>query len=183
MKHYFAGSEADRDRTSIALYAPTDATVVFFSPDGSDEQIWLRPAAHPNILVTIFHTVPEVKLGQKVQAGQRIGHHSGMSWSDMQVSIHGLLTERYVSYFDVMGDELFQYFSRLGFKRSDFIISQAQRDADPLQCKFGPSALTRTGEFAQEEPRDKAYVELRSDPSRAPAQPPVQNQPRQEGLQ
>lgn len=165
MKHYFAGSESDPDPSSINIYAPFDGTVVFFSPDGEDVQTWIRPDGYPNAIAMIFHTVPDVKIGQKVKSGQRIGHHSGKSWSDIQIAIHGLFNTRHVSYFDVMTDDVFGYYAKLGFKRSDFIIDKAQRDANPLQCNLNPSALTKTAAFKQDEPRDKAYVILRKDPA------------------
>lgn len=145
--------------------APFDGTVALVVSDNPGEQVWLRPDSHPQYLVEIFHMRRNqgIKHGTRIRAGQKIGHHfNGESQSDMLVTMHGVWKRRNISYFDVITDEVFAQYQALGIKeRSDFIISKEERDRNPLKCGWSP---TKTALFKEDEPRDSAFVELRSRP-------------------
>jgi|GEM_PF-550523 len=178
MKHYFMYNQDIQDRTTIKIYSPVNGTIMFTIPDGQDKQIWIRPDNYPQYSIRIYHTkpLPGVSRGTKVTAGQHIAYHSRNNTnSDIQVGITGLWRNRFVSYFEVMADEVFAEYQKLGFKdRSDFIISKEARDADPLACRFG---FGGTGLFKTERPNEVVRLRPAGQPAgQIPAQAQQQTQ-------
>lgn len=173
MKHYFSGDESE-DRTTIELYAPMDGKIVLNMSDDPGHQVWIRPSGYPQYLVIIYHAklINGLGTGTTIRSGMLIGHLGGnTSWSDMQIAELGFFRHRFISYFDVMTDQVFSEFQDLGFaSRQDFILSKSERDARPLRCGFG---FFKTGSFIEEDAFEDAYVLLRKDQF----QPEQQNQP------
>lgn len=173
MKHYFnveADSSAGAD---VALYAPFDGQVVLQFGDNPGQQIWLRPDRYPQYVAIIFHGQlnPGLKIGSRLQAGEHIGIHVEHPASDIQIAKYGIFRHRFVSYFDVMTDEVFEEYRVRNPElvgRQQFVFTKAERDARPLSCSWSP---TKTGLFKSEEPFDQAAVRL------APAQPQSQAWP------
>lgn len=152
MKHYFNAkrteeieklisqnngfSPAPDGQTDRPIYSPVDGEIIDIASEqmGADEQIYIRPDAYQKFTIRLFHiyTSPGIKSGSKVKAGQKIGVIGQYQNTDVVVTIG---RNNYVSYFEIMPDELFAKYQALGIKnRSDLIISKATRDANPLQC-------------------------------------------------
>ena len=78
--------------------------------------------------------------GSTVTSGQQLGHarmdNDGSVTHDFDIGAHinTLTGVRYVSYFELMDDAVFSGYSSFGSNRSDFMITVAERDADPLTC-------------------------------------------------
>jgi hypothetical protein len=53
---------------------------------------------------------------------------------DIGAQIHTPTGVRYVSYFELLDSAIFSRYSSFGLNRSDFIITETERDADPLTC-------------------------------------------------
>ncbi len=162
MKHYFAPYAAWRMNDAVEVYAPVNGTIVSIQDEGhgasvgdTNKQVRIRSSAHPDYTFVLFHvdlTAPVVTPGSLVTAGQVLGH-ARLEYPDIPevadnfdigVRVHTAFGERFVSWFDVLTDAAFAaYVARGASARSDFVISEAARDADPLTCDG--EAFTSTG--------------------------------------
>jgi len=139
MKHYF-NPIATVEWSEIEVYSPINGTIVGWTNDGDKgTAITIESSAFPGVAVTAFHvslTSPPA-IGDTVAAGDRLGTHYGSeSNSDIAVGIVKPDGYMLVSYFDVMTDDVFRdYEARGASSRSDFVITAAERDADPLTCE------------------------------------------------
>ncbi len=107
------------------------------------KQIYIIPDGYPAYQIRIFHVYPVdgLKKGflngigaSHVKAGEKIGVIAKGQSTDIAVQV-GFLKQNFVSYFDVMTDDIFaSYIARGATSRNDFIISKAERDASPFQC-------------------------------------------------
>lgn len=143
MKHYYVPRN-DVDHSQIEVYAPVTGRIVRVYPEWAGIQYSIQPDSEPAFLITLFHVTPIQNwvFGDEVSAGQLLGHHVGsQTSSDIAVAVETNNGRQLISVFDVMPDALFQaYLDRGASDRSDFIISKAQRDANPLDIiGFGPS--------------------------------------------
>lgn len=149
MKHYFT-PKASVAWNTVPVYSPVTGTVL----EVRDEvplgfKVTIRPDAYPAFRLSIFHVSfpagQSLTSSARVTAGQQLGTHLGsQTTSDVAVSVNeGITATTLVSWFDVMTDGLFQaYAARGATTRRDFIITRAERDADPLTCA-GSTFLTR----------------------------------------
>ncbi len=139
MKHYF-NPISTVEWSEIEIYSPINGTIVGWTNDGDKgTAITIESSAFPGVAVTAFHvslTSPPA-IGDTVAAGDRLGTHYGSeSNSDIAVGIVKPDGYMLVSYFDVMTDDVFwDYEARGASSRSDFVITAAERDADPLTCE------------------------------------------------
>lgn len=149
MKHYYAPFDMYRENNNIEVYSPIDGVIENIQSEGSElenKQIRIRATEQPAFIFIIFHTdliSPNIAVGTPVQAGQLLGH-ARMYYPDMNeyagsfdiaVWVATPSGQRYVSYFETMTASLFdEYIARGARCRCDFIISQQERDADPLTC-------------------------------------------------
>ncbi len=159
MKHYFTPAFSDKDMqtlssqpqdqgkqlppapttdTAVAIYAPVDGKITGIKSEHFPvgKQVFITPDKEKGYSIRIFHVYPVdgIKSGSHVAAGQHIGDISRLSSTDIAVQA-GQINGRYVSYFDVMPDDLFASYQALGIKdRSDLIISKEYRDAHPFTC-------------------------------------------------
>lgn len=153
MKHYYAPYPAWRANGVIEVRSPVDGLVVIVRDDGhgaspgdENKQVHIRPTAYPAYTFVLFHvdlTAPAIEAGDVVVAGQAIGT-ARLEYPDLSevadnfdigVQLHTPYGERFVSWFDVVTDTLFaNYASRGVTSRDALVLTEAQRDVDPLTC-------------------------------------------------
>jgi len=126
-------------KTDIPIYSPVDGRIQGISEEHTPigKQISIRPASASQFNIRLFHVYPSegIKMFSKVTAGQQIGVIGKNQGTDIAVEIGGPWHQTFVSYFEVMSDSVFAaYTARGATSRNDFIITQAYRDAHPLQC-------------------------------------------------
>jgi len=126
MKHYFVPGSYP-----VKIFSPVNGTISYLTVEWAGTQVGIKAGARTFVIfhVNVFSTL---KVGDVVTAGQQIGTHIGsQTWSDIAV----WEGNRLLSYFNVMTDAVFQNYKNRGVgARSDLIITQAARDADPLTC-------------------------------------------------
>ena len=149
MKHYFQ-PKFSVDATTIAVFSPVDGTVVTLRQETTfGMQVVIRSSAQPAFTFVIFHLNPSVSLtpGTTLSSGQRLGNHIGsQTSSDIAVVVDTPRGRKAVSWFQVMTDSVFQAYAARGVtSRASAIITQAQRDADPLTCNGNGGTFTSTG--------------------------------------
>jgi hypothetical protein len=143
MKHYYMAKEGI-ERSSVKLFSPFAGTVIG-SIDDWDGALWkgtavgIRSAQYPAFLVIIFHIDLDTPLspGAEIAAGQLLGTSEKQTGTtcDVAVGVNTPYGYRLVSLFEVMTDEMFARYQKRGVAaRSDFIVPQETRDADPLSC-------------------------------------------------
>ena len=123
-------------KTDIPIYSPVDGKIIDIASEQVDigQQLYIRPEAYPAFTVRLFHVYPSsnIKNGMQVTAGQKIGVIGQYQNTDVAITKN---RNTYLSYFEVMPDNLFAKYQALGIgDRSELIITKAERDADPLQC-------------------------------------------------
>lgn len=138
MKHYFQ-PKVSLDWTTVDIYAPTAGNVMGIAPDGAfGYRVRIRPRDLPILDIQIFHMVPDsgIVRNRWVEAGQHLGRHaSSGTMSDIAMSIGPVEGGTLISYFDAMTDAVFaQYQARGVASREAAIITEAERDADPVPC-------------------------------------------------
>ena len=155
MKHYFTPiSDPTNDwrrqstnglppppdgQNDIPIYSPVDGEVTNIEKEQTPigKQIWIRPSKAPDYKIRLFHiyTYDNISIGTKVSAGEKIGVIGAQQGTDIAVESLAPWSKTAVSYFQVLPDNLFTAYIKRGVAgRDDFIISRADRDADPLQC-------------------------------------------------
>lgn len=129
----------------IDILSPVDGTIADIHSEQMPigKQIYIIPDGYPAYQIRIFHVYPVDGLkkgfiqglgGSHVKAGEKIGVIAKGQATDIAVQV-GFIKQNYVSYFDVMPDNIFaSYIARGATSRNDFIISKAERDASPFQC-------------------------------------------------
>jgi hypothetical protein len=126
MKHYFVPQNYP-----VKIFSPVTGSISYLTQEWAGTQVGIQAG---NRTFIIFHVnlSGSLNVGSTVSAGQKIGTHIGtQTWSDIAVWENNKL----LSYFDVMSDSVFQNYQSRGVATpSKLIISQANRDADPLIC-------------------------------------------------
>jgi hypothetical protein len=138
MKHYFQ-PKGTVDWTDVEIYSPVAGSIKGIAPDGGfGSRVAIRPRDVPMLEIQIFHVIlaPQIVPGTWLEAGQRIGTHaSGNTYSDIAMSIGPKEGGTLVSYFDTMTDAVFaQYQARGVATRQAAVITEAERNADPVPC-------------------------------------------------
>ena len=137
MKHYFQPKN-DVDWSSISIFSPVSGTVSRIFEEWAGTQAQIRSAEFPAFYFIIFHinSVHPLNVGDTVDVGQLLGNHIGsQTMSDIAVGVNTPNGWKLISYFNVMTDSLFGGYQGRGLTaRSEVIISEAERDADPLTC-------------------------------------------------
>jgi hypothetical protein len=137
MKHYFEPKSAT-DWATVPLYSPVSGKVVSVLQNGAEAKITIQSGSYPAFWFEIFHVRmgQALAVGTEVAAGQLLGTHIG-SWtlSDVAVAVRSPNGLRLVSWFQTLTDAAWQaYAARGAASREAFIVTRAERDADPLQC-------------------------------------------------
>ncbi len=135
MKHYFVFKNGV-DRTSVKIFSPVAGTLVRLETERMyGSRVEIQSELHPHITFVIFHITPVegLQAGDLVAAGQQLGQHAATETnSDIAVRLSPF---RYISFFEVMSDSLFAAFQARGMNsREEAIITQEERDANPLSC-------------------------------------------------
>ncbi len=137
MKHYFRPYD-DADWAAIKIYAPVSGRVSRIYEEWAGTQVQIKSDSRPAFYFIIFHIDLDnpLSVGDNVTAGQQLGTHIGsQTTSDIAVGVETPTGWKLISYFDVMTNTLFQQYQARGLNsRSDVIISESARDADPLSC-------------------------------------------------
>ena len=143
MKHYFTISTS-ADPNQVKIFSPITGYVQNDFPEStpnSGNQIWVSSTNSPAFFFILFHVnvTNTLAIGSAVTNGQQIGtfggEPGGVISSDIAVQVNTPTGRNLLSYFDVMPDALFANYQAYGItNRTQMIISQAERDADPLDC-------------------------------------------------
>jgi hypothetical protein len=153
MKHYYNPYENFRRNNEVEIYSPVAGTIMSISNDGhgaslglNNKKIEIQPDDQPAFILVIFHTdlvSDSIATGKNVQPGELLGYarlyyddlDEVATSFDIAVWVNTPDGPRLVSYFDTMQEDVFAAYQARGVsERQDFIISQAARDADPLEC-------------------------------------------------
>ena len=151
MKHYFSPVLEERLNNNVPIFAPFAGTIVElfteeedFIDDGvTNQHAVIRSESDPAVLAVLFHVdllSNDIIAGSQVTSGQQLGYarmiSGGSTHHDFDIAIHVYTTMgvRYLSYFELLETDVFSNYSSFSLDRSDFIISEATRDADPLTC-------------------------------------------------
>lgn len=123
----------------ISIFSPVTGQIVNIQEEQTPigVQVYIKPDVNKSYIVRLFHIYlfDNFKKGSKVKAGEKIGVISGFQNTDIAVSIGSFFNQKFISYFDVMTDEVFQKYKERGAKeQKEFIISKEERDAKPLEC-------------------------------------------------
>ncbi|TAH38993.1 MAG: hypothetical protein EYC69_13815 [Bacteroidetes bacterium] len=160
MKHYFEPKNFSIPNVDIKIYCPFKGVVERVIQEWAGTQLYITSTHHPAFAARLFHVnlTRSIALGDTLQEGELIGTHIGnMTSSDIAITVltatdgpkDSTISQsgiRYVSYFHVMTDSLFQKFEQRGLYLDSIIIPLAVRDADPLDCNNeafnGPGTLS-----------------------------------------
>lgn len=149
MKHYF-NPKGNVDWSTIKVFSPVNGTVSRMFDEWAGTQVQIRSRAYPAFYFIIFHINlnSPLNVGDTVMAGHQLGTHIGsQTMSDIAVGVNTPWGWKLVSYFDVMGDTLFQSYRARGVStRSGAIILKSVRDADSLTCNG--ETFTTTGSLS-----------------------------------
>jgi hypothetical protein len=147
MKHYFDPGIYQND--TIRIYSPVKGKVVRMFSEWAGNQIQIQSTDYPAFTFILFHvnSFPFVLENADLEPGQLIGYHIGnMTMSDIAVKVNSSVNgpkadsvsqsgQRLFSIFQLMSDSLFQIFQMKGIpSRNDMLISEAERNNDPLDC-------------------------------------------------
>ena len=148
MKHYFQPL-ASVDWGTVAIFSPVAGTVTTTRQEAFGLQVVIQSSAQPAFTFIIFHLNPSLSLspGTSLSSGQRLGNHIGsQTMSDVAVSVATPRGRKAVSWFQVMTDGVFQAYAARGVtSRASAIITQAERDANPLTCNGETFTSTGSG--------------------------------------
>lgn len=155
MKHYFNTQDSkeklvlfDKNNglppapdgvNDINIYSPVEGKIIAVESEQIDigKQVYLEPKSNPNYTVRLFHIYLDegIKRGSQVSAGQKIGVIGRYQNTDIAIQA-GKFRGQFISYFEAMPDNIFAKYQARGIKsRSELIITQAERDANPLRCQ------------------------------------------------
>lgn len=149
MQHFFE-PKSNVDWNAVKIYAPVSGTVGVIPEEGRPESVILiiQSDTFKAFRFHISHVKPDhnFEANEHVIEGQYLGTHLSPEFyssakdysSEISVYVNDILkpSGRLVSYFDVLTDDVFfEYMIRGATLRSDFIISKAEREANPLDCK------------------------------------------------
>lgn len=149
MKHYFQleSRENRTMRAETAYYAPVEGTVVsliYESHDPDDARMQIVTSEYPSVVFQYHHVDPGVSEGDDVEAGQQIGHVSlANPEAEIAVMQHWEDTSQQISFFEILGDDVFQQYRERGVDTRDrLVISEQYRDEHPLACEGDGGSFT-----------------------------------------
>ena len=136
-------------RGNVNFYAPADGDLIDIKPnqitEGTEYQFHLYSKEHPSLVFGFHHVdlLEPLRNGGSVVAGQRLGtiiRENGQAEIATWVSLGGGKVE-FISFFDVMSDEVFAEYQARGVQsRSQLTIPAEERAANPIACyREGPN--------------------------------------------
>jgi len=121
-------------KNDISIYSPVEGKITAIQSDQTlGEQIYIQPTGYTDIKIRLFHIykLEGIKKGRAVKAGEKIGVIGRYQNTDIAIT----RGSDYLSYFEVMPDNIFAKYQARGVKdRRELIITQEYRDANPLKC-------------------------------------------------
>ncbi|MAR37518.1 MAG: hypothetical protein CL715_04190 [Chloroflexi bacterium] len=161
MKHYFEAYTLDQrwagqfgsydTKGNVNYYAPTAGKIIdvvhgtFGRDNGSEGEEWqftIESSEYPSVNIKFHHVNLEKHLqgGGNVQAGEFLGTIARDNGQG-EIAAYVLLgkgTLKYVSFFELITDDIFALYESRGLKnRSDVIISREDRESNPIPCTIG----------------------------------------------
>ncbi|HIF65612.1 MAG TPA: hypothetical protein EYQ34_03295 [Acidimicrobiia bacterium] len=153
MKHYFdayslnqrwSGNFGSYDtKGTVKFYAPADGTIRDLVPSsssaGPEYQFTIQSSEYPRLAFKFHHVdlLENLQNGGTVVAGQHLGHIARFN-GQAEIATYVVLgpgTGEYISFFDVMSDEVFAEYQARGISsRSQMSITKEARDASPIPC-------------------------------------------------
>ena len=120
----------------INIYSPVDGTITDITAERLPvgEQLYIKPSNAKDYTVRLFHIYKTsgIQKGTTLKAGQKIGVISGYSATDIAIEAG---QGHYVSYFQVISDNIFEAYKLRGAtSRDNFILSKEYRDSHALPC-------------------------------------------------
>ena len=176
MKHYFdAYTEQQRwngdfgsydTRGAVKFYSPVDGNMYQLIPkeieQGTEYQFYIGPTGYSQLVFTFHHVdlLDEFITagGGSVTAGQHIGyimrpHGQG----EIAVAVSNGANTEYISFFDVMTDEVFAEYQARGItSRAQMTIPREERAANPIPCTLNDGS---GGKFYSESGDEKSFQE------------------------
>ena len=155
MKHYLDAYTSDQrwdgnfgsydTRGVVKFYSPVDGDMYTVVPgeteQGTEYQFYISPTDYQKLTFTFHHVdlLEEFVSGGSVAAGQHIGYIMRPNGQgEIAVSISDGVHSQYISFFDVMTDEVFAEYQARGItSRDQMTISKEERAANPIPCTLG----------------------------------------------
>ena len=155
MKHYLDAYTSDQrwdgnfgsydTRGVVKFYSPVDGNMHTVVPQeteqGTEYQFYIYPTDYQRLTFTFHHVdlLEEFVSGGSVTAGQHIGYIMRPNGQgEIAVSISDGVNSQYISFFDVMTDEVFAEYQARGItSRDQMTISKEERAANPIPCTLG----------------------------------------------
>lgn len=136
MKHYVTVKQNVEKAKALA---PFDGKVISIELPERGYQVWLRPDTNPNFAFIFFHVETEVKKGDKVKAGQRIGYGVTAGAANFDMGLKGLNSfggpKNFDSPLNHMANSVLAEYKQKGITLENIIMSKEERDKNP--CTFG----------------------------------------------
>jgi hypothetical protein len=137
-KHYYKASyDYLGTDYNVSIFSPVDGVIAQLSmdshefPDGTvqGKKMQIISAMKPSIWFIFFHiNVTEVKLGQFVKAGDLLGYGDFRFGASIDIAV--MRYGQYISWFDIVSDDLFKQYQARGISSRDMMIkTQAQAEA------------------------------------------------------
>lgn len=183
MKHYLNRShDMNAERTlpvrsqptatdpNIDIYAPFDGWVTANDTENTPigRQVHVRSEKYPNYVMRIFHAdlLPSLSVGSYVHSGEHIATIGPRDGTDISIEATVFpFRNANISYFSVMTNEVFAPWAKMGYQRTDFIITRDSRDAHPLVCPHRADDKFRDGfDYPPNYDWRQDYISLRPDP-------------------
>ena len=153
MKHYFDAYTLDQrwsgtfgsydTKGTVKFYAPADGTIRDLVPSsssaGPEYQFTIQSSEYPRLAFKFHHVdlLENLQNGGTVVAGQHLGYIARFN-GQAEIVTYVVLepgTAEYISFFDVMSDEVFAEYQARGISsRSQMSITKEARDANPIPC-------------------------------------------------
>ncbi len=146
MKHYFV-AKPEVDRLSVKIFSPLDGVVIatteewFPGVGWKGTNIGIQSEAYPAFHVVIMHVdlITPLHVGDRVLSGQLLGTpppYENVTLADTAVGVNTPNGYKLISFFEVITQDVLKNYQARGLKsRQNAIITQAERDGDPLICQ------------------------------------------------
>ncbi len=163
MKHYIEAVEPlQQTEQQLKIFAPFTGRISQVSPEGRGNQVYLSPQAGGNSWdLLYFHVdlLPQISKGDKITAGQHIGHANLINGANFDISLRnfGLGRQLHGSPFLYMTHEVLAQYADAGVTLDNIIISKETRDGAPCQLASGESG--RDALYARSE-AGKSWIDI-----------------------
>ncbi len=138
-EHMPMRSEPTASDPNIDIYAPFDGWITANDTEHTPigRQVHVQSEQYPSYVMRIFHVdlLPSLAVRSHVRSGERIATIGPRDGTDISLEATVFpFRNANISYFAAMTDVAFAPWAKMGYKRNDFIITRAYRDAHPLAC-------------------------------------------------